>query len=857
MTFVFPILLGGLALAGIPVLLHLIVRQKPKRLPFPAFRFLVQQRRSNLRKLRLRQLLLLALRVFLIAAMCLLLARPRLFQRVLGLDGERPVNAVLLFDTSASMEYRSSDGLTRLDDARQRGRELLDELPAGSKVAIVDSADARVEKAAEWLSLNDARQRLGKLKIRPANAPVTQALLKALACFEQGESDKPGRAGPPRLRLLAVLSDWTKASWDGSQVPALIDKLDAMPPIYEGLLEARSQLGSLQEMVRELPQQLPAESSKNYNEQALLDALTALQDDLAGLRPEADSWPESLSPSLQRARRLVRELRVQLPSDESAPNETAQAFRGKLRSALAELLRTTGGVQLLPIGVGMESPVDLAVVQLELPRIGTGLEQHVFAAGEPFTLQAHVQATGKDQPTRVICVVGTAQVEFKINEVKAGAPPQVVPFKIGEAPLLLKPGDNSIEVRLDTTRDPPPLNHRRFATVRVRPKRKVLVLVDDPDRQGSFAKALAALGYAPELRTAGSVTTEPLGYAAVYMLGVSAPEKQLWESLEKYVRKGGGLGIVPAGNDLAPQAYNKDAAQKLMPGKIEIKSDETSEWNWEPRSAKYAHSFMKQFKVWRENPRFDIVVYPRSAFSFWNVTPRPGESLVLVEYDAQGKSKAPGKPAVLDRVFDAKSGMQGKVLLLTTPLDKQEVLWHNYLEDVTEFYLELLMQATGYLAGETVPPQLNFMLGHGDPVVALGAMPALAAPPTLSGPFGAKPLEPGETRLVLRDLAMPGNYVIDGKVKESGELRRLAGFSLNIPSEECDLSRVASVEIERLFPADALLKIDRERPLHDMLQSYRNAPLDLMPYLMLALLFALAIENLLANRFYRQSAAAG
>ena len=62
MTFVFPILLGGLALAGIPVLLHLIVRQKPKRLPFPAFRFLVQQRRSNLRKLRLRQLLLLALR---------------------------------------------------------------------------------------------------------------------------------------------------------------------------------------------------------------------------------------------------------------------------------------------------------------------------------------------------------------------------------------------------------------------------------------------------------------------------------------------------------------------------------------------------------------------------------------------------------------------------------------------------------------------------------------------------------------------------------------------------------------------------------------------------------------------------
>jgi hypothetical protein len=30
----------GLLLAGIPVLLHLLMRQKPRRLPFPAFRFL-------------------------------------------------------------------------------------------------------------------------------------------------------------------------------------------------------------------------------------------------------------------------------------------------------------------------------------------------------------------------------------------------------------------------------------------------------------------------------------------------------------------------------------------------------------------------------------------------------------------------------------------------------------------------------------------------------------------------------------------------------------------------------------------------------------------------------------------------
>jgi hypothetical protein len=108
MTLVFPIVLGGLVLAGIPVLLHLIMRQKPKTLAFPAFRFLLERRRTNARKLQLRHLVLLALRMLLIVLICLALGRPRLFHQGLRLSSERPVAAVLVFDTSPSMEYRTS-----------------------------------------------------------------------------------------------------------------------------------------------------------------------------------------------------------------------------------------------------------------------------------------------------------------------------------------------------------------------------------------------------------------------------------------------------------------------------------------------------------------------------------------------------------------------------------------------------------------------------------------------------------------------------------------------------------------------------------------------------------------------------
>src|SRR5438270_9556085 len=175
MTFVFPVLLGGLVLAGVPILLHLIMRQKPRTLAFPAFRFLVQRQRTNLRKLQLRHLLLLALRVLLIVLVCLALGRPRLFNQGLNLSSERPVAAVLVFDTSLSMEYQTSDKLSRLDEARKRGLEFVNELPSGSRVVVLDSADAVASRRGDWLvSMSQARERIKGLKPRPASASALQ-----------------------------------------------------------------------------------------------------------------------------------------------------------------------------------------------------------------------------------------------------------------------------------------------------------------------------------------------------------------------------------------------------------------------------------------------------------------------------------------------------------------------------------------------------------------------------------------------------------------------------------------------------------------------------------------------------------
>src|SRR5271166_5013711 len=152
MTFGFPLLLGGLLLAGIPVLLHLLLRQKPKTLLFPAFQFLVQRHKTNLTKLRLRHILLMALRMLLLAAIVLALAQPKILDNPWSLPSDQAVAAVLVFDTSASMEYTVAANQSRLKDAQKRAVEMLKLFPENSEVVVLDSADSTPLGKGDWLT---------------------------------------------------------------------------------------------------------------------------------------------------------------------------------------------------------------------------------------------------------------------------------------------------------------------------------------------------------------------------------------------------------------------------------------------------------------------------------------------------------------------------------------------------------------------------------------------------------------------------------------------------------------------------------------------------------------------------------
>ena len=236
-----PILLTGIALVGLPILLHLIMKQEPKKLSFPAFRFLKQKQFSNQRKLRLKHLILMALRMGLILLTCLALFQPSCVKKGFGSLTDQPVAIIIVMDTSPSMGYviseqRSSlnearkQGIqlleeslegnwTFLDDARYRALEILAKFPSSSKVAIIETSDR--DEPVWSLNVAEAKKRIQNLKRTKANsAPVTRALEKAYNLFAklEQEANLPEERLP---RLLCVLSDRTLPSWDQSRIEDL------------------------------------------------------------------------------------------------------------------------------------------------------------------------------------------------------------------------------------------------------------------------------------------------------------------------------------------------------------------------------------------------------------------------------------------------------------------------------------------------------------------------------------------------------------------------------------------------------------------------------------------------------------
>ena len=196
------IMLTGLAGVSVPVILHLLSRARYKTVDWGAMMFLLGTDRKQRRNSRIRQWLLLAMRMLLVALVAVALARP-LLSKSLSISGGQAA-AVLIVDRSASMAIKENDQV-RLDAAKTAAIQILSHLRRGDEVTLLTAGDSSAE-ARPTTDLQGLARTIADLQPARGYADMAATLTKAADVLERSTSVN---------REIYIVGDRQKVSWSG------------------------------------------------------------------------------------------------------------------------------------------------------------------------------------------------------------------------------------------------------------------------------------------------------------------------------------------------------------------------------------------------------------------------------------------------------------------------------------------------------------------------------------------------------------------------------------------------------------------------------------------------------------------
>ena len=790
MAFVNLSLVLGTMLVGIPIILHLVMRQKPKQLIFPAVRFIQKRHESNRRTLRLRHWLLLLLRCLVIALAALALARPSVSSNLFGnwiiiaalallvllvgtlllagavtrqgtllltglglvgaaalsallamligtlrqsdasLIGDRqaPVAAVMVFDASPRMQYRR-ENRTRLEQAQTIADSVVRQLPADSQIAVVDS---RAIAPVFSLDLAAARKTIQRVQPTGAPRPFDQLLTTALQLLAPNSLKR---------KEIYVYTDLTAAAWEIDNASRLLSQFEQAPDVALYLID------------------VGVEQPQNF-------ALGALQ-------LSAETMPENSHLTIS----------------------TTVSVTGSATAA----------------GTGEKTAVELWVEDFD-PTLPILRDRDVVLPTSRVQNRHEVNLTDD----------GSETVEFTVSG--------------------LTKGTRQAELRL-VGQDALPIDDRRYLTVTVRDPWSVLVAAPSDVDTSALVEAIAPYQHSVENRAAyvcKTITPEDLAnenlpaYAAVAILDPTPLSAGGWGQLGTYVRDGGQLALFLGHNAGDGSAFNTTEAQELLPGKLgrQYRVPGRDEY-LAPQS--YDHPILHPFRAIPTSvPWADFPV-----FRYWSLRDLASDAGVVLRFGNQ-------QPVILERRVG-----QGTVLTMTTPITERErpagrQAWNELAgpDDWPRFILvnEIMRYLTQHDAG-----RYNYETGQD--IVLANRPDKDPSRYMLFTPGGeTQPVQARDDKVTISTTEAPGVYRLRGE--REGPVTR--GFSVNLPASASRLERTTTQQLDAVLGADRYqLAVDQEQLVRE--QGRQREGREFFPFLVALVAATLVLEQLLANRFYRDT----
>ncbi|MFO0975323.1 MAG: BatA domain-containing protein [Planctomycetaceae bacterium] len=802
MSLINSTLLFGMILAVLPVILHFAMRAKPKRVEFPALRLLKARQPSNARRMRLRQWLLLMLRILMITILVLTLARPSLPAANYSLRWWEWLGAVCSVVAAVAAYW----WLGRKSGARTAGS--------------VEQTDRR------------QRQRVLCLLGGVAAAVLVAGIPWGLRV--QAELLSPRAEGAEDIPVAAIF---------------LVDTSLSMKYQHEN----KTRLEQAAEVAREQIGRFPV------NSRAAVSGLGQEEDfifqaDLAGAASRLDALevtavPRKINQQLKTAIEAQMEDRRQTQEQAGTGGSSdlyareiyvlsdfsKAAWQTPDESGIADLLAQVDWLQIYFVDVSVPQPINASIN-------GLTLSEETAVAGRDLLLTMSIASTpGLPQ----ISTIETNIINEAGVETRVGAP--VVVKLDGNASQVIAtvkvPANQSVlegTIRL-TAEDPLQEDNVRYFSCGVQPTPKVLLISDRLEESRYLRNALQP----EDLELAGvrlcncrSVVTASAGdqnfgeYDAVFLVNVTRPDTSLWTALQKYAENGGGVFVVAGSSRIQPLAWSGPEAKSLLPASpltiVRFLKEPA-----ELQLSNGSHGLVRYFEK-DETLRVELVA---CAFDrCWAVEADPSAT-VLMRFSGPAN-----RPALLER----KIG-RGRCLLFTSAMDNMTdggSEWNNLTNSWSFLVLaeKLMQEMTG--ASDF---RRNFVAGQVIDLPVPAAMrfeQFLLRRPGLRQTRGTMP--PEQSSVLIDDADEAGHYLVRPFESPSSFV---AGFCINDPDDETDLTRV---------PDDQLLAIagpDRATILHDPSELQRavragRLGVEVFPVLLGLLLILFSAEHLMANFFY-------
>ena len=205
-------MLGWLAAAALPWLIHRLYRRQHRTTAWAAVELLLNAMQQRARRMQMQQWLLLAVRTAILVLVALAAAEPALRQLALGAGGKASIHRILVVDQSYSMGCEQQDS-SRWELALKHARQRI-ESSAGDALTIV-GWDRQAENllGRPTFDTSIALAALESMQLSSDSAELSSVVRTVTAAIERADSELPHLAA----HQVIFCTDLGRQTWQSDE----------------------------------------------------------------------------------------------------------------------------------------------------------------------------------------------------------------------------------------------------------------------------------------------------------------------------------------------------------------------------------------------------------------------------------------------------------------------------------------------------------------------------------------------------------------------------------------------------------------------------------------------------------------